>query len=327
MSKLKMGFLIISCILFLLLAGCSDLNNPDPVVDEQAVTSDLNAELARVMECYQEALLNNDPAAVDKLIGILEDFDARYNSQLASEFKAYLQEKQARLTEPINDFPPLYDLPIENDGDVYLAGGANSLAGYLVDWVAPNVTAANYNHGAILDLNKFDPTNLDASCFQTAVEKGAGYETPWEWMKKQNVGVMSPVSSLNPSALNSAQAAMDYYCNPNNTNMAYGFFEDTINIFNLVTKSDNYYWYCTKVVWRVYNDLGINIDSDSPLIDWTTSGLYSIVKAYYNIIYFWSSSKAKKALNSFINKARKTIVLSEEIYFSPTMSLHYEVIR
>jgi hypothetical protein len=325
----KMKLYIAGCVLILLLAGCSFLDDTNPVVNENSVNNDLNAELALIMECYQQALLKNDPAVVTRFVETLKDFDARYQSRLAPEFQAFLQEKmdESRLTEPIKDFPPLYNLPINRDGDVYISGGANSLAGYLVDWVAPNVTPAHYNHGAVLDLDKFDPTNLDAHCFQTAIEKGAGYETPWEWMKKQNVGVLSPVSSLNSSALNAAQAAMDYYCDPSNTNMAYGFFKNTINIFNLVTKSDNYYWYCTKVIWRVYNDLGIDVDSNSSLIDWTTSGLYSIVKSYYNVIYFWSRSRAKKALNDFMDKARKTIVLSEEIYFSPTLSLRYEVLR
>lgn len=329
MLKLKKKILITSSILILLLAGCSDVHKPVHVIDEQAVTATLNAEVARVMECYEEALLSNDPAAVDKLVRILKDFDTRYNSHITSEFQAFLQKKQeiSSLIEPIVDWPPLYDLPISNDGDVYLAGGVNSLAGYMVNWVAPNVTEANYNHGAILDMDKFDPTNLDGVCFQTAIEKGAGYETPMEWMKKQNVGVMNPVSLLDSSALNSAQTTMDYYCDPDNTNMAYGFFKNTYNIFSFVTKSDNYYWYCTKVVWRVYNDLGINIDSNTPLIDWTSSGLYGIVKAYYDIIYFWDKEKAKKAVKAYIRKARKTFVLSEEIYFSPTLSLYYEVIR
>jgi hypothetical protein len=312
-----------------LIAGCSDVNNSEQVIDEQAVTDTLNAELAKVMECYKDALVNNDSGAVKKLLGVLEDFDATYGTELAADFQLFIDENQAstRLTEPITNYPPLTNLPIYRDGDVYLSGGANSLAGYLVDWVSPNVTAANYNHGAVLDLNKFDPTNLDSSCFQTAIEKGAGYETPMQWMTKQNVGVMKSVTPLNSSALNSSQGVLDYYCNPNNTNMKYGFFENTVNFFSLVSKSDNYYWYCTKVIWRVYNALGIDVDSNTSLIDWTSSGLYSIVKAYYNVIYFWSRSRATRALNAYIDNARSTIVLAEEIYYSPQLSLYYQVIR
>jgi hypothetical protein len=261
------------------------------------------------------------------MISVLGAFDAKYGSDLASEFQAYIAEKQTRLTEPITSFPALADLPLSRDGDVYLAGGTNSLAGYLIDWVAPNVTAGSYNHGAIFDLDRFDPTNLDALCFQTAVEKGAGYETAMQWLTKENVAVMSPVTALNQSALNVAQNAMHYYCNPNNTNMQYGFFKNYVDFFSIVTKQDNYYWYCTKVPWRIYNSLGMDIDSNSSLIDWTKSGLYPIVKAYYRIIYFYSRRKANSALASYINKAKTTVVLAEEIYFSPYLKCMYEVIR
>ncbi|MBN2533307.1 MAG: hypothetical protein JXB88_10465 [Spirochaetales bacterium] len=318
---------IISLLLIFFITSCSDVTDVGQSVDEDAINAELNKELSRVMECYQNALLTGDPDSVNDLAQVLEDFDQKYGSDLADEFGTFMAQKQARLTEPINDFPPLTDLPVKKDGDVYLSGGANSLAGYLVDWVAPNVTAGNYNHGAVLDLDKFDPTDLETPCYQTAVQKGAGYETVQEWMTKQNVVVMSPVSALNSTKLNAAQTAMDYYCDPNNTNMQYGFFKNYVNFFSLVEKQDNYYWYCTKVIWRVYNDMGIDVDSNTGLIDWTTSGLYSIVKTYYQVIYFWSKKKANQALQDYINKARKTIVLSEEIYFSPYLKKYYEVIR
>ncbi|MBN1699467.1 MAG: hypothetical protein JW881_18240 [Spirochaetales bacterium] len=324
------GYLIIAAAAALfILAGCSDIAEPAGPVTEEEAASALNKELSAVMACYQKAQLSGDPAAVDELIGVLDDFDARYGGATKAEFLEFLEKgkKQSRLTAPLTDFPPLADLPLGSDGDVYLAGGANSLAGYLIDWVSPNATEGNYNHGAVFDLDKFDPTNLEAPCFQTAIEKGAGFETAIQWMTKQNVCVMKPVAAPDRSSLDTAQKRMDFYCDPANTNMAYGFFENTIDVFNMVTKSDNYYWYCTKVPWRVYNELGIDIDSNTSLIDWTTSGLYSIMKTYYNIVYFWSRSRAKKALQAHIDTARRTLVLAEEVYFSPRFSRCYEVVR
>ncbi|MBN2737755.1 MAG: hypothetical protein JXR70_12295 [Spirochaetales bacterium] len=325
MKKTKSTILLMMILFigFMTFNSCSGLN--EPVIDEAAVEAELNQELAVIMNIYQKALLTDDPDSVDELKNALENFDAKYDSNLADDFKASVQS--SKLTDPIKNLPLIENLPINKDGDVYLSGGVNSLVNYLIDWVGPNVTEGNYNHGAILDLNKFDPTNLDGPCFHTAVLKGAGFETPMNWKKKQNVSVFTSKTALNAAALNSAQSAMDYYCNPNNTNQSYGFFKNKVDFFSLVTKEDNYWWYCTKVIWRIYNDLGINIDSDTSAIDWTKSGLYSVVKAYYKVRYFWSSSKAKKALNDYIDKARKTIVLAEEIYFSNQLSKKFEIIR
>jgi hypothetical protein len=103
------------------------------------------------------------------------------------------------------------------------------------------VTKGEYYHGAALDLNKFDPSDMECLCLETAILKGAGYETPYSWKyEKPNVSVFNLKTPVNASTLNSAQAALAYYCDPNNTNMKYGFFKDYANIFSIVTKEDNY---------------------------------------------------------------------------------------
>ena len=101
---------------------------------------------------------------------------------------------------------------------------------------------------------------------------------------------------------------MDYYCDMNNKNMEYGFFKNTVNIFNVVTKADTYTWYCTKVVWWVYNKYGWDIDSNSNQIDWTTSGLYTLVKDYYAVRFFYSAKKRNEAINDYIATAKQNIV-------------------
>jgi len=109
--------------------------------------------------------------------------------------------------------------------------------------------------------------------------------------------------------------------------MEYGFFKNYVNIFNVVTKADNYTWYCTKVVWRMWNDYGIDIDSNSDEIDYTNSGLYSLIKAYYTARYPFSSSKRSAAISAYIESTRKTIVLAEEIMCSPYLTKVYELIQ
>jgi len=329
MSKkiLVLLFLIVIVILIVMF-GCSVNDQGQSVKSDAEIDAALNQEVAKAMSFYSKALSGDDPSAIGEFKAFLAGFDAKYGSNCTDEFTGYL-DKSVRAGSRLgttSNFPPLTDLPIVRDGDVYLSGGVADAIGALITWVAPNVTRGQYVHGAIVDTDKFDPTNLDCACFQTAVADGANYETPREWMTKPNVAVMKPAFALNPASLNAAQAAMDAYCSKRIAT-SYGFFKDMVNIFSLVTKSDNTYWYCTKAPWRVYNSMGIDIDSNSLLIDWTTSGLYSIIKAYYKTIYFWSSSLANSKLNQYIASTRNTLVLAEEIYYSPYLQKCYEAIR
>lgn len=277
-----------------------------------------------------EAEVNADFEAVVAALGTegageaMASFDAKYGTELRADFAEELA--QPRFGGG-SDYPELTDMPFSVDGAVYLSGGSDGLAGSVIGWVAPKSLPGGYFHGAVLDLEKKDPNNEDVPCLQTAIAKGAGYETVNDWQTKINACVLNQTFAVNDSALDSAQAAMDYYCADSNTNQAYGFFKGYVNIFNVVTKEDNYWWYCTKVVWRMYNQYGINLDTNSTQVDFTTSGLYSLVKAYYTAIYFWSPSKAKAAINAYIADARAKVVMSEEIMLSPYLSKVYEAIR
>jgi hypothetical protein len=284
----------------------------DTAAWETSVTEDFNAVLAA---------LGTDGAA-----SAMAWYDAKYDTDLSSEFSDDLGT-QARFAGGSSSYPPLTDLPFSLDGSVYLSGGSTDLVGSVIGWVAPKNLPGGYFHGASLDIDKVDPNNADMPCLLTAIPKGAGYETVNEWRGKVNVCVLNPNAALTKSRLDSAQLALDYYCKPSNTNQEYGFFKNYVNIFNVVSKSDTYTWYCTKVVWSIFNKYGIEIDSNSTAVDFTKSGLYSLVKTYYKTIYFYSSSKANSAINAYIADARSKIVLAEEIMLSPNLTKVYEKIR
>ena len=327
--------LILVAAVAVTLVGCSgnslSFENPDSKkdviasgvapADIEAWESEVDADFAAVIEA-----LGNDGD-----LEALEAFDAKYGTDMAETGARYAAARAARSgsssSSGSSSYPAMQNMPFNKDGAVYISGGTDDLVGTVIDWVSPKTLPGSYYHGAVLDLDKYDPNNENVYCLETAISKGAGYETAYQWRTKVNAAVLNPKYSLTKSKLDSAQAYMDYYCDMNNTNMEYGFFKNTVNIFNVVTKSDTYTWYCTKVVWWVYNKYGWDIDSNSNQIDWTTSGLYTLVKDYYYVRYFYSSSKRKAAINDYLASAKKNIVLAEEIMLSPYFTKVFENIR
>ena len=323
--------LILMTALAVTLVGCSKeiaFENPDnkkDVIASGVEPADIDA---------WEAEVDADFAAVLAAIGtdeeteVLASFDAKYGTDMAvtgARFAAARAGSSGKSGS--SKYPAMTGMPFNKDGAVYISGGTDDLVGTVIDWVSPKTLPGSYYHGAVLDLDKYDPNNENVYCLETAISKGAGYETANDWRNKVNACVLNPKYSMTKSKLDSAQNYMDYYCDMNNKNMEYGFFKNTINIFNVVTKADTYTWYCTKVVWWVYNKYGWDIDSNSSLIDWTTSGLYTLVKDYYAVRYFYSSSKKKAAINDYLATAKKNIVLAEEIMLSPYFTKVYENIR
>jgi hypothetical protein len=304
----------IALILAVVLIACLGACAPQAADGQAAYEAQVNADFEAVL-----AALGTEGAA-----RAFADFDAKYGTELSADFADQLA---APRIGGGSSYPELTDMPFNVDGAVYLSGGSDDLVGTVIGWVAPKSLPGGYFHGAALDLQKRDPNNEDAPCLQTAVAKGAGYETVNDWQGKINACVLNRTFTADAARLNAAQAAMDYYCRDSNTNQAYGFFKNYVNIFNVVTKEDTYWWYCTKVVWKVYKDYGVDIDSNSPQVDFTASGLYGLVKAYYSAIYFWSPSKAKAAINAYIADARAKIVMAEEIMLSPYLTKVYEAIR
>ncbi len=225
-------------------------------------------------------------------------------------------------------YPAIVGLPFNRDGAVYLSGGGEDLIGSVIGWAAPKSLPGDYYHGGALDLDKFDPNNLDAPCMQTAITKGAGFESANDWiLGKVNVQVRNPNFAVDQARLDAAQSAVDYYCNLPEDQQEYGFFKNYVNIFNVVTKEDRYYWYCTKVAWEMWKTYGVDIDSNSTAIDWTSSGLYDMVHDYYYTIYFWSKTRAEAAIAAYMADTRQKIVLAEEIMLSPWLTKVFEVIR
>lgn len=326
--KMKLtGLALILAVITFAFFSCAVADTSISPAEEKAIDNELNANLAKIMDIYARATVSDDPSLIAEFEAVIKEFDSKYQVNISAEYEKNAMESQSRLGGSSKPLPPLKDMPIKVDGAVYLSGGGSDVISKIVDYVSPSSTRGGYYHAAVLDIEKFDPTNLNSQCFQSAVPKGAGFETPNTWRNKINVAVLNPVKALNKAKLNASQRAMDYYCNPGNKKMQYGFFKGTVNVFSPVSKSNNFYWYCTKVVWRVYSKLGIDLDSNTNKVNWTKSGLYSFVKKFYRVRYFWSRKTANRKTKEYINRAKRTIVVADEMYYSPQLRRVYERVR
>ncbi len=313
----------------LMFTACSDGLTQDSKLDTIATGEEPADVAAWESEVDADFQLVLEALGTDDELLALQEFDAKYGTNMVAEFGEYSKARSGSSSSKggSSKYPALTDMPFNVDGAIYLSGGTSDLVGTVIDWVSPKTLPGSYYHGAVLDLDKYDPNNETTYSLETAIDRGAGYETADVWRHKVNACVLNPNFSVNKSKLNDAQKYMDYYCDMSHDYTDYGFFKNTIDIFNVVTKEDMSTFYCTKVVWHVWNKYGVDIDSNSSQIDFTTSGLYTLVKDFYTVRYFYSSSKKNAAINDYIVSARKNIVLAEEILFSPYFKKVYEKIR
>jgi len=314
---------LLSIALSLALVSCqTNFLDENETVEEET----LNTEVSKLFELYARAFQDGDEKVEEEFENLLQEYDKKYNSDL---YENFMTEKNAAIDRLASDgsYSPIRSLPFSKDGAVYLSGGYEGVLSVIITYVSPKSTQGKYYHAATLDLDRFDPTNLDSPCLHSAIIKGAGFETPNQWMRKPNVAVLYPRSYIDKNKLDLSQKKMDYYCDAGNINMRYGFFKNFANIFSATTKEDNYWWYCTKVVWRVYKDLGIDLDTNSALIDWSSSGLYNFVKSYYKTIYFYDQELAAYKLENYITDIKKTLIVADELYYSPFLYRSFEIIR
>lgn len=318
---MKKVLLVIALTLALISCQTNAFDETQTVEEET-----LNTEVSKMFDLYARAYQNDDEEVEKEFENLLKEYDEKYNSELYEDF---IMEKNVAIDRLSGEgsYSPISSLPFSKDGAVYLSGGNDGALSVIITYVSPKSTRGKYYHAATFDLDKFDPTNLDSPCLHSAIIKGAGFETPNQWMRKPNVAVLYPRSYIDKNKLDLSQKKMDYYCDAGNTNMRYGFFNNFANIFSATTKESNYWWYCTKVVWRIYKELGIDLDTNSSIIDWSTSGLYNFVKSYYKTIYFYDQDIAEAKLESYISEIKKTLIVADELYYSPFLYKNFEIIR
>lgn len=336
----KIGILIGICAFIMVFVSCDMIQSLGifhPPSDEEIenVTQEISGFFSFLGTAINETLQPEE--LVTQFRDTLDAFDEEYGSDIKEAFIEFTATYEQNFPTNLPDHET--PVPFDTDGAIYLSGGVSKEANIIINFLNPNSSEGGYAHGAVFDLDKYE--NDESLCFPTADEYGAGYDTPGDWKDEVNVAILIPKEQvLDQTAVNTAQTALEVYCDAAEGTDAreqqhYGFFKSTADIFEFVEKdmtTDDSYWYCTKVVWNIYNKIGIemgidmDIDSNSDTIDWTQSGLYSIIKAYYYSRY-WDTTVANQKIDEYMQKAKTSLVLAEEIYKSPLLEKIYESIR
>lgn len=322
----KIAFFVLAGLLSLLVISCDMIQSMPVFHNAVNELNQLQTEMKRVFDIFGKAVVTvgreiDDTQLLSEFEGALRAFDDAYGSNV---MEVYDQVKERVNQEVFTDLPPLTDIPMTTDGAIYLSGGVSNATSIIINFLNPKTSTGAYSHGAVLDLEKYSG-NPDVSCFLTTDIDGAGYETLADWQSRPNVAVMEVTGGVDEAALDDAQAVIDEYCSKT-LSSSYGFFENAVDFTSPVSKEDNEWFYCTKVVWRIYDEMGIDIDSNTDTINWKNSGLYSLVEGYYRILY-WDAATANQKIDEYINEVGQTLVLAEEIYASDLLTKVYENIR
>jgi hypothetical protein len=330
----KIGLFVFIGLLSLLMVSCDMIQSLGIFHKVEDEINTLQTELEEIFSILGDAVDTvgeglSDAEILTNFQEALSAFDETYGSAVSDIYNQMVEEMEGYLPTDLEDM----DIPedILKDGDIFLAGGVNSKnTSIIINFVNPSSSEGAYSHGAVFDAEKYSGDSEEL-CFMSATTGGAGYETMSEWRVRPNVAIMRLQDALDAPTLNDAQAAIDVYCSdPEST--SYGFFEDAVDVTSPVEKDDNDYFYCTKVVWRVYDEAGIDLDSDSQEINWKNSGLYFLLEAYYRVLY-WDTAVANQKIDEYLYGSdgtggiRKTLVLAEEIYYSDLVETVFEEIR
>jgi len=325
MKKMVLYYSLLVFIMSGVLTGCSFIDsimgksssntNTNNLLD----LSEINKGLSNIVTFYSNAMADlnkKNPVNYSNNINnfklALKALDSVYKSKLESNFTAYVSK--------ITEYPLNTALPLNVDHAIYLQGGYSDFGSAIFSWLSPSVSSGKYFHSAIFDLSLWQSGN--SNCFITATADGVGYQSVEDWQRFANVTVMVPKQTVNFSNYNTIKK----YLTSDLKDERYSIF--TIEDYKLlpVKKSDETNWYCNKVPWRFYNDAGVDLDNNTNIVDFKTSGIYQVMEAYIN--YKFSNANTRTSeLNSYLSNMRYNLILAEEFYYNDKLTNVYEIIR
>jgi len=212
-----------------------------------------NAGAVDVLDLVIHAKAAQDFSALEDFLAE-EDRDGELRALLAAEgvFAPPVQAKAIADYPGGPSFPTSFADGAFANGDVLLSRSSGTWTSNLMSLVLNK----GYGHGGILYQNLASETDPNAGCVLSADLEGLNFQSYLEWQAADSIAVMRDNTSL---GLADRDLTGVLYEMP----FPYTCYSFLLPEFMPVTREDDYFWYCSKVPYRVYRDLGEDIENSA----------------------------------------------------------------
>jgi hypothetical protein len=316
----KLACLLVS---FLLVVACSDGAFAPEETRELESVEEMEIAAQRTLDLYLDAAATGD-------LESLESFLQSYGGEedLGAILKDQLTVAPAPRWTGGYEAPPAFDDDVYEDGDILLFSGTGTINGILFNLILINA----YGHAGIVDREVVDTTteySTGTPCILSAcLPEGVRYQTYDELYLANETWALVRVGEGDLAQDWGQQFSGQFKVDTT----AYSFLH--LN-FTPVTKDDPYWWYCSKVPYRVWQDMvvdetgdpvvgGVNVEAadfyqlSEPDGIWTAqreSILYKIYAYWYSKLPRWLRRFARTP-DSVLKTALAELVSADELRMS-----------
>jgi len=291
--------LIVAAIAALVLASCLGPTGPDHTLQSVA---EMEEGAQETIDLLMEASASGDRTELDSFLR--ENDPSGELTAIADE--ALAASPSARWIDPYPP-PPPFDESIYGDGDVLVFSGTGTITSLLFDLILINA----YGHAGIVDRTMVDTATAYTSgtpCIvSSTLPEGVRYQTYEELVTGNETWTLLSVSDNAPGVSLAPGWGEAFTTAYPTDETAYSFLHLD---FRPVSREDSFWWYCSKVPYRVWRDLAMlppEVDrieleatwlyelGDSEGI-WTIqrqSILYRIYAYWYNCLPWWMRRHAR----------------------------------
>jgi hypothetical protein len=305
------GTLAWVCVLALLAALTACQPPVSPPLDEEA--GDAEAKAAALIGAVMEGRATGDFGGVET---ILAQDDAQGElRQVLAEAGALARPAARSMEQPVK-MPLLEEPGAYQTGDVLVCRGSGTLTSNLMDLVLVN----GYAHSGIYQYHDGVDNcilSADVDYLTAGTGEALNYESWLDWFAKNDV-----ITLLRPNGLPATDDninAVAGFCDQYDTTYAFlGYPGAPVGAFQPIPRSNDVYWYCSKVPARVY-DLAYGAPVEDQDFHWEKHGagprwwvvrqslLYKVYVVYLKLMkpwwpLFWCAYKADLALQGVLDE-------------------------
>ncbi len=318
--------------LLIALASCSNdvyiaEDTPEAAESIESV-EDMEAAAQKTLDLYMSSAATGDRSKLDAFVkaNALE-------GELGGEIDSALQPAPVPRWIPGAPDPPYFDaelapgVPLYRDGDVLTFSGSGTINGALFDLILINA----YGHAGMVDRDMVDTgtgyTTGTPCVVSSCMPEGVRYQTYEELYMANETWALLRVADGGLSEGWGAEFTTRY----NVDTTEYSFLHLS---FRPVTKEDEYWWYCSKVPYRVWRDAGESSTGDPVLLEaenfyeladpeglWIIerdSILYKIYSCWYYRLPRWLRRYARTP-DEVLQQALDELVTPDELRMAETL--------